>query len=165
MSDLTCCSDGGCKGRLLSSVRIQRSRQRCSQLVRLKSKWPRPALVHDAALRVDKVNAVGPPGIGLLRGVAELVEHGGKFYPQLPHASPGDEGSIILRFRAGKNHVVFDIALHLPNVAGMGLGNVNHQEGDAAAILLVEFVQGGNLPPERRSSVAAEHQHYRLPLV
>jgi len=149
---------------LLRSFR-QRLRQRCSQLVRLKSKRPRPALVCNPALRVDQVNAVGPAGISLLRRVAEFIEHGRKLYPKLAHAGPGDEGSIILSFRAGKNNVVFDVALHLPNVAGMSFGNVNDQESDAAAILLVELIERGNLPPERRSSIAAKHQHHGLPLV
>jgi len=44
----------------------------------------------------------------------------------------------------------------------MGLKNVDDQERDLAAVLVVELVEGRNLPPERRSSVAAEHQHDRL---
>jgi len=47
----------------------------------------------------------------------------------------------------------------------MSFGNVNDQESDAAAILLVELIERGNLPPERRSSIAAKHQHHGLPLV
>jgi hypothetical protein len=47
----------------------------------------------------------------------------------------------------------------------MGFGYVNHQERDAPAILLVELIEGRNLPPERRSGVAAEYQNHRLPLV
>jgi len=44
----------------------------------------------------------------------------------------------------------------------MGFEYVHGVERDAIAVLLVEFVEGGNLPPERRSGVAAEDQHYRL---
>jgi len=47
----------------------------------------------------------------------------------------------------------------------MRLGDVDHQESDAAAVLLVELVEGGNLPPERRSSVAAENEDDGLGLV
>ena len=47
----------------------------------------------------------------------------------------------------------------------MGFGNVNNQEDNAPAILLVKLIKGRNLPPERRSSVAAEYQNYGLLLV
>jgi hypothetical protein len=47
----------------------------------------------------------------------------------------------------------------------MGFGNVNHQESNTPAILLVKFIEGRNLPPERWSSVAAEYQDHRLLLV
>jgi hypothetical protein len=45
----------------------------------------------------------------------------------------------------------------------MRLSDVNNQESNALAILLIELIEGGNLPPERRSSVTAKHQHYRFP--
>jgi hypothetical protein len=44
----------------------------------------------------------------------------------------------------------------------MRFGNVNNQERDAPAILLVKLVEGRNLPPERWSSVAAEYQNHGL---
>jgi len=47
----------------------------------------------------------------------------------------------------------------------MSFRNVNRQEAHPIAILFVKLVQGGNLPPEGRSSVAAEDEHNRLSLV
>jgi hypothetical protein len=135
------------------------------QLFRFKSKGARLALVSNAALRVDQIDAVGPARIGLFRRIAKLVEYGRKLYPKLPYASPGDECSFFFSLRAGKNNLVFNVALHLPNVAGMGLGNVHNQEGNAPAILLVKLVEGRNLPPERWSSVAAKYQNHGLLLV
>jgi hypothetical protein len=44
------------------------------------------------------------------------------------------------------------------------LGNVYHQERDLLSILLIELVEGRNLPPKRRSSVASEYQDNRLSL-
>jgi hypothetical protein len=38
------------------------------------------------------------------------------------------------------------------------LGDVNHQECDLPSILLIELIEGRNLPPKRRSSVASENQ-------
>lgn len=46
----------------------------------------------------------------------------------------------------------------------MRLSDVDHEEADLLSILLVELVQGGNLPPERRSGVTAEDQHGWLSL-
>ena len=117
------------------------------------------------ALRVDQVDAVRPARIGLFRRIAKLVEHGWKLNPKFPYASPSDERAIFFSFRARKDNLVFDIALHLPNVAGMRFGNVNNEESNAPAILLVELIEGRNLPPEGRSSVAAENQYNRLLLI
>jgi len=94
--------------------------------------------------------------------MAKLVEDGRKLNPKFPHASPGDECSLFFSFRASKNNLVFDIPLHLPNVAGMRFRNVNNQERNAPAILFVKLIESRNLPPEWRSRVAAEYQNHRL---
>jgi hypothetical protein len=47
----------------------------------------------------------------------------------------------------------------------MGLSDVDDQETCAVLVFLVELVEGGNLPPEGRSSIAAENQHNGLLLV
>ena len=112
-------------------------------------------------MRVDQIDPVWPAGVGLFRRIAKLVEHSRKLNPKFAYARPGDECPFFLRLRAGKNNLVLNIAFHLPNVAGMRFGNVNHQEGNAPAILLVKLIEGRNLPPERRSSVAAEDNDER----
>jgi hypothetical protein len=43
--------------------------------------------------------------------------------------------------------------------------DVHNQKADLALVLIVELVEGGNLPPEGWSSVTAENHHYRLSLV
>ena len=50
----------------------------------------------------------------------------------------------------------------MPQVAGMRFADVHHVERDLILILFVELVESGNLPPERRSRVAAENQHNRF---
>jgi hypothetical protein len=47
----------------------------------------------------------------------------------------------------------------------MRFGDVDHEKSNSVAILLIKFVEGRNLPPERRSGVTAEYQNHRLPLV
>jgi hypothetical protein len=41
----------------------------------------------------------------------------------------------------------------------MRLENVYGVKRDVVAVLFIHRIQGRNLPPERRSSVAAEHEH------
>jgi hypothetical protein len=50
----------------------------------------------------------------------------------------------------------------LPHVGGVRLKDVNGVEADLVAVLLGKLVQGGNLPPKRRSRVAAKDQNDRL---
>jgi len=40
----------------------------------------------------------------------------------------------------------------------MCFSDVDHEKSHAVPILIVKLVEGGNLPPERRSGVAAENQ-------
>jgi hypothetical protein len=44
----------------------------------------------------------------------------------------------------------------------VSLDNINSQECNLFSVLIIELVEGGNLPPERRSSITAEDQHDRL---
>ncbi len=56
--------------------------------------------------------------------------------------------------------MVFDVALHLPDVAWVSLGDVDHIECSETVIPLVQFVERRNLPAKRRSSVAAKDEHH-----
>ena len=111
---------------------------------------------------IDEIKPVGPAGISIFSGVAELVEHCGKLDAQFADASTREEGSFLVILRAGKYQVFFNVALRLPDIARVRLENVDNEERDAISILLVKFVKGRNLPPERRSGVAAEYQDHRL---
>jgi hypothetical protein len=44
----------------------------------------------------------------------------------------------------------------------MCFGDIHHKKRNLIGVLIVKFVEGGNLPPEWRSSVAAEDHHHRL---
>jgi hypothetical protein len=54
--------------------------------------------------------------------------------------------------------VVANVGLHLPNVSGVSLEDIDRVEGDLIFILLGELVQGGNLPPKWRSGIAPEDE-------
>src|SRR5438876_2969567 len=131
---------------------------RC-ELISVEPKGSGLALVSDASALIDQVNAVWPAGVRLLGRVTEFIEYCGEFDPELPYARSGYKSAFLFGLRSGEYHLIFNVALHLPHVTGMRFGDVHHQEPDLALIPLVEFVEGGNLPPEGRSSVAAEDEH------
>ena len=137
----------------------KRALERCGEFVRMEAEGAGLALVDDAALGVDEVNAVGPAGVGLLGGVGEIVEQRGELDAELADAGGSEFSTFVLRFWAREDDVVLDVALHLPDVAGMRFEDVNRVERDAVVIPIVELVEGRNLPPEGRSSVAAKDEH------
>ncbi len=140
---------------------LSKLRQGLAQIIRLEPEGTRLALVGDATIRIDQVNTVGPAGVSLFGRVVELVQNSGKLDSQFAHASASDESSLVFILGAGKNNVVADVAFHLPHVAGVRFDDVDSQKGYVVAVLLVKLVEGGNLPPEGRSSVAAKDQDDR----
>jgi len=122
------------------------------------------ALIRHAAGGVDQVKSVWPCRVRLLRGVAEFIEHGRNIDSELANAGSRDETAFFFAPWTGEDDIVFNIALHLPNIARVRLGNVYDQERDLLSVLLIELVEGRNLPPKRRSSVASEYQDNRLSL-
>jgi len=122
------------------------------------------AFVRHVAGRIDQVKAVWPSRVRLFRRVAEFIEYGRNIDPELADAGTRGETTFFFAPRTGEDNIVLNIALHLPDVAGVRLGNVHHQKRDLLSVLLVELVEGRNLPPKWRSSVASEDQHHRLSL-
>ena len=104
----------------------------------------------------------GPAGVGAFGAVAKFIQHGRELDAQFAHTGTRHGGPLAFIFRAGHHNLVVDVGLHLPNIAGMGLENVNHQKRHPALVLFIKAIEGGNLPPEGRSSVAPEDQDHRL---
>ena len=147
----------------MRSARLLRKfRESGSEFIGLKPKRPGLALVDHSAVGVDEVDTIRPSGIGAFGGVTELVEDRRKFDSKFAHTGVGDKAALVLVPGTGEDDFVFDVALHLPNVAGVCFENVDDEEGDAVGVLIEELVEGRNLPPERRSSVAAEDENNRL---
>jgi len=69
---------------------------------------------------------------------------------------------LFIRARVLKDNSFFDVALHLPDVAWMGLGNVDDIESRSVLVLFVKLIERGNLPAEWRSSITAEYKDDRL---
>ena len=140
-------------------------RQCGCQLIRLKPKRPWLALEGDPALGVDELDAVRPSRVRLFGRVAKLIQHGRNLDAESADAGSCHQRSFFFVLRAREDNFILEVALHLPDVTGMRFADVDDQESDAAPILLVEFVESGNLPPEGRSSVTAKYEHDRLLLV
>jgi hypothetical protein len=155
-------------GATMSVTRLgssNRARQCRTQLIGLKTKGTRFAFVSDATVGIDQIEAIRPTSVCALRPIAKLIENAGNLYAELAHAGSGDVCALFFVLRVGEDYLIFYIALHLPDVAGVGFSDVNHEKGNTILVLLVKFVEGRNLPPEWRSSVTAEDQHDRLLLV
>src|SRR5512142_2122216 len=72
----------------------------CGEFVGVEAEGTGLALVDDAAVGVDEVNAVGPAGVGLLGGVGKIVEQCGELDAELADAGGSEFSALILRFWA-----------------------------------------------------------------
>ena len=136
--------------------------QRFLEIVGLESEWAGFALVSDPVVLIDQIDSIRPACVGALRLVVESVDHCWELDSQFAHAAAGYLGALVEVLGAGENNFVFQIALGLPDVAGMRLDDVDNQERDLLVVLVIQLVEGGNLPPEGRSSVAAEDEDDRF---
>jgi len=107
---------------------------------------------------INQIDSIWPTRVGALRLVVESVDHCGELNSQLTYAAARNLGALIEILRARENNFVFEIALGLPDIAGMRLDDIDNQERDLLVVLVIELVEGGNLPPEGRSGVAAEDE-------
>ncbi len=58
----------------------------------------------------------------------------------------------------------YDVARQFPRIARVRFEQVNDVERRPILVPIVEFIERGNLPAKRRSSIAAENQHdWRFP--
>ena len=120
------------------------------------------ALEADLALAVDQVQAVGPAGVGALGGVPGIVQKRGELDLQVADAGGGYVRTLVLVFGVGEEHLLAQIDGQLPAVSGVRLLDIDDEKIDLVAVLAVELIEGGNLPPEGWSSVATEDQYHGL---
>lgn len=132
------------------------------QLFGFKPERAGSALIGYAPLAIDQVHAIGPRGVCLLGGITELIENSRKFYSELTHAGSGHQCAFIFIPGTGEHDFVPNVAFHLPHVTGVGLEDIDDKKRDLASILVIELIEGRNLPPERRSSIATEDEYDRL---
>src|SRR3954464_11985432 len=104
----------------------------------MESEGARLALVEDASITIDEVEAIGPSGICLFGDVFESINHGRKLDTEFADATVGDGSALFHVARAGEHDIVFHVALHLPDITRMRFEDVHGVEGDVVSVLLVK---------------------------
>ena len=131
-------------------------------MVGLEPEWPGGALVGYASIPIDHINPVRPGRIGHFRCVLNGIDQGGKFDAQIGRAGAGQVDALVITLRRFIDDILSFVDRQLPGVASVGFLDVNQIELDLVAVLTIELVKGGNLPPKRRSGIAAKYQHHRF---
>lgn len=134
---------------------------RCD-ISRLETKGTRFALPGDAPVPVDHIEAVRPCRVSPLRGIVKIVNEGRKLNPEILHAGTRHGAALIEGARCLENNIFFHVDRHLPDIAGVRFFDVDHVKLYLLLVLLIQPVQGRNLPPEWGSRVAAKNQHHRF---
>ena len=134
---------------------------RAGKIIRMEPKRSRFALERDLSIALNQVEAVRPAGVGGFHLIIKTINQRRELDMQLPNASASHRRALMLVARTAEQNVIADVALHLPDVGGMSFKNVDSVEVDLALVLLGQLVQGGNLPPKRRSGIAAENENDR----
>jgi hypothetical protein len=127
----------------------------------MEPKRSRFALERDLSVALNQVKAVRPPGVGGFHLIIKTIDQRRKLDMQLPNAGASHGCALLLVARTAKQNVIADVALHLPDIGRMSFKNVDGVKVDFALVLLGQLVQGGNLPPKRRSRIAAENENDR----
>jgi hypothetical protein len=125
----------------------------------MEPKRSRFALERDLSIALNQIEAVRPACVGGFHLIIKAINQRRELDMQLPNASASYGRALLLVTRTAEQNVIANIALHLPDVGRMSFENVDGVEVDLALVLLGQLVQGGNLPPKRRSGIAAENEN------
>lgn len=134
--------------------------QRFLHALRLETKRTRTSFIRNLAVAIDHIQTIRPAGVVTLSRVLEIIDQCRKFDSQLHDAQLAQLRTLVDILRRRENYVVILVIGVLPDVGSVRFADVNRVELYLILIFLVESIEGGNLPPKRRSSVAAEHQHH-----
>src|SRR3569833_3815274 len=131
------------------------------QSIRMKPKRPRRALEQNPPALADQIKPIRPARIRELHLIVDSIHQRWEVDPKLAYASICYVEPLRLIGWTVEQDAVLHIRLHLPHVGRMRLEDVHGVEINLALVLLCQLVQGGNLPPKRRSGIAPEHQNHR----
>src|ERR1700728_3657390 len=117
--------------------------------------------VGDASALVNDVNALRPRGIGVVGGIAHVVDPKGNRVLQALNEIVGNGDALLQSFRLRVAHIFLHVRFYLPLVGGVRFADVDGQEVGVILIVLVDFDDVADLATKRRSSVTAEDDHQR----
>jgi|SRR5580700_3381611 hypothetical protein len=136
--------------------------KRVFHALRLETERAGIRFVAHPSIPINHVKAIRPARVGALGAIIESIDDCWKLNTEPQHAQLSHVAAFVETLRARKNDLVIEIIGILPNIAGVRLTDVNHIKRDAVAVLLVDFVESGNLPPKRRSRITAEYEDHGL---
>jgi hypothetical protein len=124
---------------------------------------PHSAAVSDVAALINDVKTLRPGSVGIIRGVAHVVDTEWQGKLESLRKIIRDDQALLQRFWLRVADVIFffQVGFHLPFVGGMSLTNVNRQKIGVLFIILVNLNDVADLATEGRSSKATEDQHER----
>jgi hypothetical protein len=111
--------------------------ERLRQISWFKPEGTGHALECNTAISIDEIETVGPTCVIFLNLILHGVDQGGHANVEFSHAG---KGNLFAACHCGgvlKDDAFLHVALRLPEVAGMRFINVNDEESDAVAVLLV----------------------------
>jgi hypothetical protein len=123
--------------------------------------WAHAAGVGDFASLIDDVDAFGPGGVGVVRGVGHVIDAERDGILLALDEIVGDGDALLESFGLRVADVFFDVGLHLPFVGGMRFAHVDGQKISVIFVVVVDLNDVADLATEWRSSVAAENDHQR----
>jgi hypothetical protein len=111
--------------------------QGCLKLLRIKSERSRFALVPERAIAPHDEQTVRPSSVLLLDAIIDPIDQCRNLYAEFADAGDCHILPLFRGRRVPENHALFDIALHLPDIAWVRLGNVHHVKRRLALVPLV----------------------------
>jgi hypothetical protein len=119
------------------------------------------AAVSDSPTLINDVKTLRPGGVGIIGGVAHVVDAERKGKLESLRKIIGDDQALFQRFRLRVADVILflQVGFHLPFVGGMRFANVNRQEIGVLFIIFVNLNDVADLATERWSGKTPEDQY------
>ena len=124
-------------------------------------KWPHATPIGDAAGFVDDVEPLGPRGVGVIRGVINVVDAESdrvvESFDEIVRDSYALSQSLGLRVA----NIILDVGFHLPLVSRMSFAHIYGEKVGVILIIIVNLHHVTYVAAKRRSSVAAKYDDQR----
>jgi len=110
------------------------------QQFRIEAKRAGLALVKNPSSGSNQIKPVRPRCVCSLDAIVESVDQRRELDAELAHAGSGDIESFSFVFRAGEEHVLAHVRLHLPHIGRVRFKDIDGVEIDLILVLLGQLV-------------------------